>query len=273
MRAMKEMSIVQMVRWAVNLLVVCTVCFVVREIKFVSIGFLLGELTAFSFSLFFLWRLKFRFSINMYGLKRHFAFGSSCLLMSGIDELNARADILMLAWLGSESTVGLYSLAAMFSKGSMLFMDVLQVNFSPIISRLSRSGFYSELKDSLSKMERMSYLLFAPIVLGTIWIYFYYIRFFMGLEFEGSILVFVILQIGAFLYSGANAYGKFFVNTGQPRIQAMISLVALVVNILLNFVLIRLWGANGAATATTLSLLLAALLLRYFSRKALVAAS
>ena len=78
---------------------------------------------------------------------------------------------------------------------------------------------------------------------------------FFGAEFiEGSTAL-IILAIGQLFNSFCGPVGNLLNMTGNHKEFRNVIFISLLINIVLNFVLIKDFGINGAATATTISLI------------------
>jgi len=88
----------------------------------------------------------------------------------------------------------------------------------------------------------VTYVLLGKYIL-TIW----------GNEFKQAYWILVILSTGQFINLGTGAVGLLLVMTGHERIQSRISLTFVLFNLLLNYFMIRLYGATGAAIATAIT--------------------
>jgi O-antigen/teichoic acid export membrane protein len=79
--------------------------------------------------------------------------------------------------------------------------------------------------------------------------------------FGPSIVPFLILLPGVVALSGANVVGGYVTGIGRPGIDSTVSIIALVVNIVVNILLIPRFGIIGAAATSLFSYTLSSLLL------------
>ena len=79
--------------------------------------------------------------------------------------------------------------------------------------------------------------------------------------FDQSIPPFLVLLPGVVALSGANVVGGYVTGIGRPGINSIVSVIALVVNIVANLVLIPRFGILGAASASLISYTLSSLVL------------
>jgi O-antigen/teichoic acid export membrane protein len=74
--------------------------------------------------------------------------------------------------------------------------------------------------------------------------------------------LFSILTGGACIFATYAMFGGIFLQTGLPAVQTWLNLAILATNLALNLLLVPVWGALGAAIATSLALAVGTLYLR-----------
>src|SRR5690606_34848208 len=85
-----------------------------------------------------------------------------------------------------------------------------------------------------------------------------------GPNFEGSIIILQLLAPGVVLLTIFKVMNMDLAGKGKPWVALKAMVPALVINVLLNFWLIPILGAKGAALASTISYSLASILFLYF---------
>lgn len=88
-----------------------------------------------------------------------------------------------------------------------------------------------------------------------------------GKSFINATNPFYILIIGTIIYSSVKSVNTVFAGIGRVDLFAKIPLISAVTNISLNFLLISLYGINGAATATAISLVVYVIVMIYLMKK------
>lgn len=167
-----------------------------------------------------------------------------------------QSDRIMLDILTSSATVGIYSLAYTFSNVIFVCWSALNNSWVPFYYEYMRNGDLDTInKKAQNYMELFSvlccgFVLLAPEV--------YYL--FAGDEFWNGVKmipIFTVSTFFVFLYSFPINYEIFHKKTKSI---ANASIISAVVNIILNLILIKEYGAYGAAIATLLCYLLQLLL-------------
>lgn len=164
----------------------------------------------------------------------------------------SNADVIMLGWLGNSEMVGLYSIAARVALLTSFFLQVTNAAISPKIAALYEEGKKYEMEKmvqsvtlglvGIASFAVLIIVLFGKTILS-IW----------GIEFQAAYPLLIILSIGQFFNIGTGASGLILMLCGLEKTQAWISSVFVVLNLILNYFLIKKYGALGAAIATSLT--------------------
>ncbi len=176
------------------------------------------------------------------------------VLLESIYVLNARADVLMLGSLNGIEAAGIY---APVNRGAQLIVFILMAfngPLSPTIASLYADGKKQELQKILIKTARVCLLVSAIATVILLSLGQQYLLVF-GPEFVQGIDSLRILCVGQVLYVLVGLAPMVLSMTGHAQFTAATGLIGAVINIVLNFILIPLYGVNGAAIATTSAML------------------
>jgi O-antigen/teichoic acid export membrane protein len=216
-----------------------------------------------------LWNYTFKSKIKgQFNFKPMLKMAIPMLLVSGSGVIASNADVIMLGFLGTFKDVGVYSVAARLALLTSFF---LQVTNSAIAPKLA--SFYDESK--ISEMQLMVQRVTKGLaIVGLLFITFFivlgqWLLDFWGVGFQEAYWVLVILSIGQFFNMATGCSGMILVMCGFEKIHGYISVVALILNIILNVLLILSYGALGAAIATAITATFANLTKLFFVRKKL----
>lgn len=134
---------------------------------------------------------------------------------------------------------------------------LLSVNtvIAPQISELFHGGQMKQLEALVKKSVKLNALLTTPIFLCMLVLPKTILRFF-GEEYTVAAQPLMIITAGQVVYAFFGVAGLYMNMTGRQGIFQRILIVALVLNILLNFLLIPQYGMIGASVSTALSLLM-----------------
>ncbi|HSD63979.1 MAG TPA: oligosaccharide flippase family protein, partial [Ignavibacteriaceae bacterium] len=157
-----------------------------------------------------------------------------------------------------KSEVGIYSFSYRIALVMNLFVMSLRSAWTPYSIRLYNEGNYSiEFGKSLTKIIAASLLIFLIV---SIFIDDLFKIQFAGLnlfdpQYTGGIIIIPVILI-SYIFSGVVTYYSVYPYISGKSIHFLISdLIALVINITMNFILIPVYGIIGAAAATFFSYL------------------
>lgn len=174
--------------------------------------------------------------------------------LSGIQVINQNTDIVMVGLLGADSQVGIYRVAM---QGGLLVIfgaQALNQVFMPYFSSIYASGDFARLQ-RLVFVGAGATTLVALFVAIVFWLFGpAIIRLVFGAGYEPAYIPLSILAAGHVFSATMGQVGALLSMTGYERQTLRGFLIAFGVNIVLNAVLIPHFGAAGAATATSVSL-------------------
>jgi O-antigen/teichoic acid export membrane protein len=233
-------------------------CVVIEVDEYIIYTVLTIEVFAMALSLFVLFYIRryrpnhsfmiMRVSVFWGYIKQSFPL----VIASGIFILYTRVDQIMLGMLSGVDSVGVYSLAVKLSEGFALLPGIIATVTFPTVMMARESG--------LPRFKWLvSVILTISVVLSVLVIIFVYLfsDLFFGLfteaEFAESSGVLKILIIGFIFYSMSLIVVRILVVEGLQRLSLYRGVVGLVVNVILNYLLIPIWGVKGAAVSTVVS--------------------
>ena len=164
-------------------------------------------------------------------------------------------DRLMLGYFSATKDVGIYNAASFFAAQMLLFINAINPIFSPIVADLHNKERYPEIESLYKTVTR--WILIATLPLFLLFLFFpTHIMDIFGAEYEVGSVALTILSVAFLIGAGTGPGGQILHMTGKQNIDALNSVVLIVVNVLLNRWLIPAYGILGAAIATTTGLVL-----------------
>ena len=166
----------------------------------------------------------------------------------------------------NSAQIGVYHTAFKLSMFATIGLMAIKSIASPKFAEL----FKKEDLDSLKKVTQQSTKLIFWTTLPLVIIFISFSEYIMGLfgeEFTVGVFAFIILSIGRVIVSFSGAAGNILQMCGRQVIFMNVAVIGSVINIILNFTLIPIYGINGSAIATMVSLVSFNLLLVYFVKK------
>lgn len=179
------------------------------------------------------------------------------MLLDSIPIISAQTDVLMLGALQGVDAVGLY---VPVSRGAQLITFILMAvnsTLSPTIASTYADNRLLDLQQIITKSVRLvagvAFLFAAALIVGGPW----YLSLF-GPEFIEGRWALYILCIGTFASTSIGLAFVILNMTGHDRYTAKVGWLTTVLNVVLNAILIPMWGIEGAAVATSVSLFVGA---------------
>jgi O-antigen/teichoic acid export membrane protein len=230
-------------------------------IVFISLGYAIGGLIGAFYvglsisSIILLVDLKklnlfTRFSFRAAGSYRDiFAYSIPLLLSSLIAFFGSKADILFIGHTISSERVAVYNVA--FQIGIMTNFALVAFNsiFASVITSLYYKAEYAKLaglyKTITKWMVASNVICFSIILLFSEDI----LRIF-GEAFVVGSKALILVSIGQLFSVGVGSAGLMITMTGKPKYSLYINLMTAIVNIVLNYVLIPIYGISGAGLAS-----------------------
>ncbi len=258
------------VEWVPPLLIVSTSATLIIGFGFSVEGALIGEIAGPLFVSLMLLRETgvhryFRFKVDWKIIGSLLSLGTAYALSLLLNNLNYRADIVILDKLSSSFEVGIYS------KGAALIQYLWQIPlllktivFARSATTLDREAF------SLKVCQLLRFSL-VVIGLGCIFLGLFskpVILLLLGEEFLPSSTVLIYLIPGVWMLTLYMVLNMDISGRGKPWLSLLAMVPGLIVNVALNLILIPKYGANGASIASTVSYSLAAVIFTWvFSRE------
>ncbi len=186
------------------------------------------------------------------------------MLSASLNLVLFQASPIMLGIMVGPAAVGLYSAA--YKIAYLIIFIPLAVTYvvAPMVARLHANGEKEKLQKLLTSSTRIAFisglLVAMAFALGG-----YFLLSLFGEEFTAARNTLLILLIGNLLYIALGLSTTVLNMTGHQNMVAVIYGVSSVVNIVLNFILIPLFGYFGAAVASSISLFLCQLTLMIYT--------
>jgi len=168
-------------------------------------------------------------------------------------------DIMMLGYFTDATTVGLYHpatrTAGLLRTVLVAFMGI----FAPMMAEYQRKGHLEEMNRLYKLVIRWIISLTLPLAVIMI-IYSKKVMLLFGGQYLESAHVLSLLTMATFIQSFIGGSGHTLSMAGYPKINMVNSVIALCVNVILNYIWIPVYGITGAAYATLSSMILLAVI-------------
>lgn len=175
------------------------------------------------------------------------------LLVSGIFLLLNRLDVIMLSLLSNPESTGMYSAATRIATIASFGLTVIQVITGPLIARYYTENNMVALQNSVLQAARFASYFAIPVFIILLLAGEFLLSIF-GVNFVSAYWALIILAIAQVLNAFTGPSGHMLSMTNGQNLLALILLIGLILNLVLNYFFIPIWDINGAAIATSISM-------------------
>ncbi len=177
-------------------------------------------------------------------------------------------DLIMLGMMVDEDEVGIYNIA--YKIGTLGFLVIVTVNIimMPKMAELYGKGDLSGLKKYIHKYTRLIIFTTLPIVAGIVGLSSYILSFF-GEEAIAGQSTLIIISAGILFSAMCGNTDQILNMTGNEKVFRNITVVCFLANISLNYLLIPVYGINGAAIASVITNALLNVISLFYMKKRL----
>ncbi|HLU85080.1 MAG TPA: MATE family efflux transporter, partial [Vicingaceae bacterium] len=161
-------------------------------------------------------------------------------------------DVILLGKFDVFENVAFYSTAIKISMLTSIALMSVNVITAPKISEEYSRGNHAALAEILKKSSRLIFMLSVPFLLFLI-LFSKFLLSLFGEEYQAAQIPLLVLLIGQFFNSLTGPTGTYMNMTGKQKILHRFLMGAFLVNFILNYTLIPLYGMTGSAIATSIS--------------------
>ena len=164
-------------------------------------------------------------------------------------------DTLMLGYFLTAKDVGIYRASLATARLLVVVPASFSSIFFPLITELYSKGQIEELKGTNYAVTKWIFMIVFPLVLLMILFSKQILYILYGSAYIAGKLSLCILSLGYLVISIFDPTNQIIKTVGKTKLIMSNTGVGAVLNVILNFLLIPAYGINGAAIATTISLL------------------
>ncbi|RLJ70435.1 O-antigen/teichoic acid export membrane protein [Hydrogenivirga caldilitoris] len=175
-------------------------------------------------------------------------FSSSLALIMGW------TDTIMLGMFRTEEEVGIYNVALRVSMITSITLMAINTIAAPKFAEFWGKGDIKGLAKVAQQSTKLIFWTSLPILLLFL-IFSKAILGIFGEEFKAGAVALMILTIGQFVNAAAGSVGYILQMTGHQQFHQNVVLIGAILNIILNWLLIPIYGIIGAAIASSISMI------------------
>jgi O-antigen/teichoic acid export membrane protein len=182
-------------------------------------------------------------------------FSSPLLVATVLGVVLAWCDTLMLGRYASASEVGIYNIGMSLAKLLIFPLGAMEFAYMPIAGDLYIKKQLSELNKSYQTLTKWNFAATLPIFFVLFFFPEMTITFLFGSRFVDSTTTLRILSVCFLFHAFLGANGVLMIIMGRSKDLMLVSIFGTVLDIFLNYVLIKIYGygAAGASVATLVS--------------------
>jgi len=207
-----------------------------------------------AFVLFFLYSLKdlskFKEVLRFKYVKELLSFSAPLALQSILGMIITWIDVLMLGYFLTAKDVAVYGAAKPIANTLTVVLGAVNFLYLPLVSQLFGKNKMKEIKRTYAIITKWITAITLPIFLvtflfsrGVIWVLY-------GARYLDASPVLSILALTFFLHVAFGPNGITLVIFGENKFVTLATTIAALINVILNILLIPLFGVTGAAVAT-----------------------
>ncbi len=196
-------------------------------------------------------KFSFKFTIDKKLISSQLRYGFILYLSSAMIFLTYKVDQFMVEGYLGMSQLGVYSIGVQLAELVFIIPHSIIIPLRGKLFNMNNNSIEERevITTTTTKLTMYvcSFLVIIGLILSPI------IPFVYGKEFQGAIVVTIVLFIGVIFASIAKVAANFFYTEGITKIHLLITFIVLLINVALNWALIPLIGINGAAISSTIA--------------------
>lgn len=166
------------------------------------------------------------------------------------------ADKIMLGIITSSYEVGLYNVATTLGTYVTIFLSASLFIYQPISTRLIAEKNIQELKRHYQIITKWIFTITFPLIIILIIIPDFVITLLYGEKYIQAMYALQLISIAYFVHTLLGPNGATIVSFGKTKVIMHISIIGGALNIGLNIILIPIFGIEGAALSTMVTLII-----------------
>jgi len=162
-------------------------------------------------------------------------------------------DTAVLGFFVGSSLIAAYEVAWRLSKVALVVSRSVSVTTFPQISEWAQQGMYKKVATTVSESLVPAFLIAVPIFAGSLLFASDILGVLYGPEYTVAAVAFIILAAERVVKSLNQVISRCLHGINRPGLSAQATVVAILINLVLNWFLIQRFGIIGAALATSMS--------------------
>ena len=211
---------------------------------------------AFAIGAWLLWRAtptEVRDASPLYEGRAWLASTLPLAFIGGMQLINRRLSILILGIFVDSSQVGIFRVADQMALLINVGLQAMNLAIAPQFAHLYAIGNKERLQKLVTASSRIVFFLTFIVVTFLMLFGKPFLRIVFGEEFAPAYVPLVILAIGQLVNALTGSVAVLLNMTGHEQATAQGMTISAIANVVLNLILVPLWGSNGAALASAVT--------------------
>jgi O-antigen/teichoic acid export membrane protein len=263
----KLLSIQQILSTVLSAICILSFAYFNRTVKGAIYGMIAGSVAVSIASWVMVWTDFWKCKVDLSLTKSFGLYGGQFALSSIVKQFFWKADVILLGLFATEKAVGIYRIAQTVASPLMRVFSPLWTVLFPTVSVESGKGNYDNVKKLLFRGTQWLVLGNLPFVIAGAFLLDYFIPLIYG-GAEAAILPIRLLLWG-YALGTMTSVSPPILRVFRNDLALYTTIVAAILNILLNLILIPTYRANGAALANFISFGLLAIVVYLYAFRAI----
>lgn len=208
--------------------------------------------------------------LDLFLLKEVIGYSFFVFLNVIVDQLFWKTDQVILGIVSGTSIVAIYAIAMQFITLYMRFSTAIANLFLPKVSMMeARDATDKEFTNEMIKFGRIQFLIIALIISGFVLFGRNFIKIWAGIDYEEAYIISLIIMIPLTVPLMQNIGISILQAKNQHAFRSVMYLVIAILKVIITVPLAKYYGGIGAAVATTVSIIIAHILIMniYYHQK------
>lgn len=223
------------------------------DVVFASVGYTISFVVPGIAALIYLIKSNIPFSFRFEYHRDLLAFSLPLVISLGMIQILQYIDTILLGIFKSIQVVGLYNVVYPLSRLLAISLTAFGFILLPIISRIDSEGAQNRAQFIYKIGSKWVFFTTAPLFFALGLYPEAVIQLTFGPEYVETSNVLVLLSIGWLIHSSVGPAGKVLVSYGRSRLVMLDNMFSAATNVVLNVLLIPIFGIWGAAVSTVIS--------------------
>jgi O-antigen/teichoic acid export membrane protein len=192
--------------------------------------------------------------IYPYPFKKIVEISLPMLLVSSFALIMSWTDVLMLSYYMTAADVGVYTVAVKVALIASIGLSSINSIVAPKLVQSFSSGNLKDLEVIVQQSTRVVFFVSLPIIVF-IFIFSNVIMELFGQEFSAGVVALLLISFAQLVNSISGSVGYIMQMTNNQKIFQFIIIFSAILNIVMNYFLIPIYGINGAAFSSMISMI------------------